>query len=247
MERIKRGWWLYNGILVIALVTVSGVLVGVNVILKKAWGLELGGWTTLPSMIAITLIKHKAEKLALAACRAAKLPPEGVISRWLEKRAPDELPVPEPPPIDWPQPKPRNWPVWAWLSRILGALFAALSVASVFDRDWENFGLGIVGAVMFLGLLALAEREVYVLQANTIGLHYGKTGCLVAWDSVERGWVSQRHGFNGKATSEWLCLENARGRRIFDAPLQNLPPDVRADLFAWLRARTGLRDGGVDA
>lgn len=251
MEKIKWGWWLYNGVQVVIWVIVSGVLVGIAKLIEKEWGLDLEGWgsqivTTIVIATVVSIIREKVERVAKAACRAAKLPPDGRDALWdawwLQESAPNELPVPEPPPINFPMPLTLGDRATLWGCRILGMLGAVFAIASVFDRDWENFGSGIVGAVMFLGGAALVSRQIDVLQVNENGLYYGKTGSLVSWDSVECGWISVYRGFNGKGTNEWLCFQNVYDRIIFEAPIHRLPPAVRADLFAWLRARANLRE-----
>ena len=251
MEQIKRGWWLYNSVRVTICVVVSCVLVGVAKLIEKVAGIDFdsGGGEfvfTIVGAIVLGVTRSRAERVAKAACRAAKLPPDGRAalwtSRWLEESAPNELPVPEPPPINRPQPLALGDAVIVWVCRILGVVFAAYAILDLFNRDWQGFGIGIVGALVWLGGAAFGSRQVDVLQVNEDGLHYGKTGGLVSWDSVEDGWISVYRGFNGKGTDEWLCLENAYGREIFEAPIHRLPPAVRADLFAWLRARANLRE-----
>ena len=65
---------------------------------------------------------------------------------------------------------------------------------------------------------------------------------VVPWEAVARGWVYRTRASNGPVRDEGICLEDARGRRVWEFSTRSLPRDVRADLFAWLQARARLRE-----
>ena len=251
MRRGSRVWWLYYSVQMATVVALTGIVsLVVSVLLKRLWLLDndsAARWAWLSFGIMQTVARSPAEKAALAACRAAGLSRDSYVAHWLERVEPSEPPAPDPPPIDRSGQSAGARRVLAWMSALLGAVSAMLAVVSWFQRDWAGFTVGIVGALLCPLMGVLAWRLRCVLEVDERGLRHRLHESVVPWASIERGWVSKRHGVDGALCDEWLCLQDARGKRVWFSRIENLPPEVRADLFAWLRARANLRDPSADA
>ena len=252
MQRGSRVWWLYYGVQAAVLGIALGALLGVRWLVKEAWGPDI---LKLPSLLFLPVflsLKWRAESVAIAVCRRAGLwrevPRGSRIERSLERVEPRGTPVPDPAPLDLAQHSRRSNRKLVCFFAIVSVLGAVLAVAGWRERDWDNFTTGAVLALLFLVFATVGLWSLYdEVEVDERGLRHKYRNRITPWASIRGGKISQCRGADGALGSQMLRLEDAHGRRLWSGRIDDMPPDVRADLFAWLRARTGLRDSGVDA
>ena len=253
MQRGSRVWWLYYGVQAAVFGAAVGALLGVRWLVKEAWGTDMNDWPSLLFTLVFLPLKWRAESVATVVCRRAGLwqevPRGSRVERSLERVEPSGTPVPNPAPLDLARHSRRSDWTFVCSFAILGVLCVAGAVVSWRERDWDGFTTGAVGALVFLGLATFGLWSLYddEVEVNERGLRRKYRNRITPWASIEGGKISQCRGSDGVLGSQMLRLEDAHGRRLWSGRIDDMPPQVRAELFAWLRARASLREPDADA
>lgn len=245
MNRGSRVWWLYRSVYAMVMATVCGGMVAA---LLWQWPSQKdSGWHWLVSLVAQVWAHGPAQRAGIAACLAAGVPQDGYIARWMEPVEPSDWPEHDPPSLAHRCRSPRNKRLRLWMISLVGVASAALSLVSWHQYNWTFLAVGAVCVLVSAVVAVFVWRDRAVLEVDGSGLRNVRTGRLVPWDSIEWGWMARERGVDGALQSEWLYLEDVTQRCVWWIRTEKLPPHVRADLFAWVRARANLREADADA